>query len=102
MITRGENWLADLGYTAKIRPVLILSVPAKDDYRALITYVTRTTSARGTDYEVEHRQPGIKPGYFDAQGIGTTDHSRFIRKLATANAATLANVEAAVRAWLSL
>ena len=86
MIARGEIWLVDLGYTAKVRPVLVLSVPAKDVGRALVTYVTRTTNAR----------------YFDAQVVGTTDHSRFIRKLATTNAATIASVEAAVRAWLAL
>lgn len=85
-----------------MRPVLVLSVPPGDEDRALVTYVTRTTSLRGTAYEVEHRQRGMKPGAFDAQGLGTTDHSRFIRKLGTVHPDVMASVEDAVRAWLAL
>ncbi len=43
-MNRGEIWLADLGYTGKVRPVLILSVAYTDDERAIVTYVPRTTS----------------------------------------------------------
>ena len=53
-MTRGEIGLADLGYVGKVRPVLILSVEPGDQDRALVTYVIRTTSMRGTDYEVPH------------------------------------------------
>ena len=101
-MNRGEVWLADLGYLGKVRPVLILSVPAGNDDRALITYVMRTTAVRGTAYEVAHKAFGMKPGAFDAQGIGSTDHSRFIRKLAQVDADTMARVEERVRAWLAL
>ncbi len=44
---RGELWMADLGFVAKVRPVLILSVDYRDDERAVVTYVVRTTSVRG-------------------------------------------------------
>jgi mRNA-degrading endonuclease toxin of MazEF toxin-antitoxin module len=101
-MNRGEIWLADLGYVGKVRPVLILSVPPGDDDRALVTYVIRTTSVRGTAYEVEHKARGIKPGAFDAQGLGSTDWSHFIRRLGTVDAATLASIEERVRAWLAL
>lgn len=67
-MNRGEVWLADLGYIGKIRPVLILSVPAGDEDRALVTYVIRTTSVRGTAYEVAHKARGMKSGAFDARG----------------------------------
>ena len=36
---RGEVWLIDLGYTAKVRPCLVLSIPAEDLDRALVTLV---------------------------------------------------------------
>lgn len=101
-MNRGEIWLADLGYQGKVRPVLILSVPAGDTDRALISYLIRTTAIRGTTYEVEHKARGMKDGAFDAQGLGTTDQSRFIRRLATLDDATLAEVEDAVRDWLAL
>jgi mRNA interferase MazF len=99
---RGEIWLADLGYVGKVRPVLILSVEPGDDDRALVTYVIRTTSARGTAYEVPHPARGMKTGVFDAQGIGTTDRSHFLRKLGVLEASILGQVENRVRAWLGL
>jgi len=70
---RSEICLADLGYFGKVRPVLILSVEPGDEDRALVTYVVRTTSVRGTAYEILHHARGMNPGVFDAQGIGTTD-----------------------------
>ena len=29
--TRGEVWLVDLGMVAKVRPCVVLSIPAEDD-----------------------------------------------------------------------
>ena len=34
---RGEVWLVDLGMAAKVRPALVISVPADDSDRALVT-----------------------------------------------------------------
>jgi len=99
---RGEIWLADLGYVGKIRPVMILSVEPSSGDRALITYVIRTTSVRGTAYEVAHTARGMAPGAFDAQGLGTIDFSRFIRSLGSVDATVLASVEEQVRMWLAL
>ncbi|MGK0187431.1 MAG: mRNA-degrading endonuclease toxin of MazEF toxin-antitoxin module [Verrucomicrobiales bacterium] len=101
-MNRGELWLADLGYIGKTRPVLILSVPPGDSDRALFTYVIRTTSVRGTAYEVQHKARGQRAGAFDGQGIGTTDKSHLIRKLGTVDGETFAAVEEFVRAWLAL
>ncbi len=101
-MNRGEIWLADLGYLGKVRPVLILSVIPGDNDRALVSYVIRTTSIRGTAYEVPHMARGMKPGVFDAQGIGTTDFNRLIRRLADVDATTLTRIEERVRAWLGL
>lgn len=36
---RGEVWLGDLGMAAKVRPALVISVPADDVDRALATLV---------------------------------------------------------------
>ena len=43
---RGEVWLVDLGMAAKVRPAVIMSVPAADTDRALVTLVPHTTSPR--------------------------------------------------------
>ncbi len=101
-MNRGEIWLADLGYLGKIRPVLIMSISPGDDDRALVTYVIRTTSLRGTAYELPHTSPGMKPGAFDAQGLGTTDRSRFIRRISVVDSVTLTAIENRVKAWLGL
>jgi mRNA interferase MazF len=39
----GEVWMADLGFAAKYRPVVIVSRQDPDPPRALITYVPITT-----------------------------------------------------------
>ena len=94
--------MADLGYQGKVRPVLILSTAPADTDRALLSYVIRTTSLRGTAYEVAHKARGMREGAFDAQGLGVTDRSRLLRRLGAADAATLGRVEQAVKTWLGL
>jgi mRNA interferase MazF len=37
-VTRGEIWMIDLGMTAKPRPCLILSVPFRDNEKAVVTF----------------------------------------------------------------
>ena len=49
---RGEVWLVDLGMAAKVRPALVVSVPAEDIDRALVTLVPHTTSPRQSRFEV--------------------------------------------------
>jgi mRNA interferase MazF len=97
---RGEIWIADLGIAAKVRPVLVLSVEYQGNERAVVTYVIRTTSIRGTQYEVPHEARGITPGAFDAQGVGSVPDVKLERRLGSIDDATLAKVEDAVCAWL--
>lgn len=44
---RGKVWFVDLGMVAKVRPCLVISIPARLEDRALVTVVTHTTSTRG-------------------------------------------------------
>jgi mRNA interferase MazF len=64
---RGEVWLIDLGYAAKTRPCLILSIPPLDTDRALVTVIPHTTSPRGTRFEVSILRAFLQRGVFDAQ-----------------------------------
>jgi mRNA interferase MazF len=50
--SRGEVWLIDRGYVAKIRPGLILSIETPDIERTLVTLIPHTASPRGTRCEV--------------------------------------------------
>lgn len=97
---RGEIWLIDLGLAQKTRPVVIMSVEPTADERVVVTYVARTTSVRGTRFEVPHEARGFKPGAFDAQSIGTVPTARLVRRIGVLDDDTMACVQTALRAWL--
>jgi mRNA interferase MazF len=99
---RGEVWLVDLGYVAKTRPCLVLSIPAEDADRALATLVPHTTSVRGSRFEVKIKVRYLKEGAFDAQNLVTIPHAKLIPKLGSLQATELVLVEDAIRLWLSL
>jgi mRNA interferase MazF len=99
---RGEVWLVDLGYAAKTRPCVAVSIPAEDADRALVTIVPHTTSARGSRFEVAVKVPYLHEGVFDAQNLVTIPHAKLIRKLGALTAPQLDSVMAAVRLWLGL
>jgi mRNA interferase MazF len=97
---RGDVWLADLGFAAKVRPCLVLSVPLEPQDRVLVTLVPHTTSVVGTRFEVVVPKSFLKTGAFDAQGIVSVATARLIRKLGRLQPAELGVVEDAVKAWL--
>jgi len=97
---RGEVWIVDLGLAAKVRPGLVLSVPAADQERSLVTVVAHTTSPRGGRFEVAVRPLFLKQGVFDAQNLVTIPEARLVRPVGTLRPEDLALVESAVRAWL--
>lgn len=99
---RGEVWQVDLGMVAKVRPALVLSVPAGDDDRALVTLVPHTTNVRGSAFEVAVPVSFLRPGAFDAQNLVTIPHAKLIRSLGRLNSQQIAVVEEAVRRWLGL
>jgi mRNA interferase MazF len=99
---RGEVWIVDMGYAAKVRPALILSVPIEDDERAITTVIPHTTSVRGTRFETASNVPWLKDGAFDSQGMSTWPTVKLIRKLGDLPAPQLELVEHSVRRWLTL
>lgn len=99
---RGEAWLADLGYAGKTRPVLVLSIPALDQDRALVTVIGHTTTVRGTRFEVAVNAKFLKPGAFECQNLVTISHAKLMRKLGTLTDEQMQNIEDAVCEWLGL
>lgn len=99
---RGEVWLVDLGMIAKVRPALVISVPAADVDRALATIIPHTTSVRGSSYEVALPVPFLRAGAFDAQNLITIPYAKLIRNLGRLNTAQLISIDRAVRSWLGL
>ena len=99
---RGEVWLVDLGIAAKVRPCLVLSVPATDQDRSLVCMVPHTTSVRGSRFEVSTRVRFLEIGAFDAQSVVTVPTSRLVRRLGVLAEIQLSDVEAAVLAWIGV
>lgn len=101
MPARGEVWLVDLGMVAKVRPCLVLSVPATADTdRVLTTLVPHTTSTRDSRFEVQSQLRFLKPGAFDAQNLITIPTVKLIRRLGSLPDDQMADVERAVKQWL--
>jgi mRNA interferase MazF len=97
---RGEVWLADLGMAARIRPALVISMPAEDIDRALVTLVPHTTTPRQSRFEAAVSVPFLGAGVFDAQHVITIPRARLVRQLGKLGGAQLAIVERAVCLWL--
>ncbi len=99
---RGEGWLVDLGIVAKVRRALVISVPATDIDRALVTLIPHTTSVRASQFEAAVRVPFLREGAFDCQNLITIPHAKLLRVLGRLSSAQLSEVESAVRTWLGL
>jgi len=97
---RGQIWLVDLGYVAKVRPALVLSVLARDDERALLTLVPHTTSPRGTRFEVTSNERFLKAGVFDAQNLVTIPEAKLIRRLGVLSTDCFSEIVVVVESWL--
>ena len=79
----GEIWLADLGLTAKTRPILVVSRYDPDPPRAMVTYVPLTTQYRQSPYEIA--LPRLRflnqDSYANVQGLGSIPKVRLERRL---------------------
>lgn len=103
MPTRGDVWLVDLGMVAKVRPCLVLSIPAADEHdRVLTTLIPHTTSTRDSRFEVGSDVRFLKSGAFDVQNIVSIPPVKLIRRLGTLPGEQMTSVEDAVKRWLGL
>ncbi len=99
---RGEVWLVDLGYTAKVRPCLVISIPVEQEDRALVTLIAHTTKPRGSRFEVNVQVKFLREGVFDSQNLVTIPYVKLIRKLGTLSSYQLSLVEDSLQRWLGL
>jgi mRNA interferase MazF len=99
---RGEIWLCDLGMVAKVRPVLILSVPFGDHDYALFHIVPHTTAVRDSQFEVAAAIPFLERGAFNIQGSQSIPRANWLRQLGTLTNVQLAQIEESFRRWLRL
>jgi mRNA interferase MazF len=99
---RGEVWLADLGFAAKVRPVLVASVPYADGDYALIQVVPHTTHPRGGQFEVQLSVHFLEAGAFNIQGMLAIPSVKFLRCLGTLSLSQMDKIEAIMKRWLGL
>jgi len=99
---RGEVWLADLGMIAKIRPVLVFSIPFGESDYALFHVVPHTTAIRNSQFEVGVNVPWLASGVFNIQGSLSVPKSNLVRVMGTLSEEQLAPIEKSLRRWLNL
>jgi mRNA interferase MazF len=99
---RAEVWLVDLGYAAKVRPCLVVSIGAGDEDRALAALVPHTTTLRNSRFEVKLKIRFLREGGFDVQNLVTVPHAKLIRKLGTLQDKQITEIEDRLRFWLGL
>ncbi len=99
---RGDVWIVDLGFVAKVRPCLVLSIPPGDRDRDLLTLVPHTTSTRQSRFEVACNVRFLKSGAFDAQNLVTVPSVKLVQKLGALSGEQLQNVTAAIAQWLGM
>jgi mRNA interferase MazF len=97
---RGDVWLVDLGYVAKVRPCLVVSIPTLNQDRALATLIPHTTSLRGSRFEVKIKAKFLREGVFDLQNIITIPHAKLLRKLGSLTPEQMLEVEEVLLFWL--
>jgi mRNA interferase MazF len=99
---RGEVWLTDLGFAARVRPCLVLSVSPTSTERSLAPLVPHTTSTRTSRFEVKVVAPFLREGAFDSQSLVTVPMPRLIRRFGALSPPQLRQVEASVMQWLGI
>jgi mRNA interferase MazF len=100
---RGDVWLVDLGMVVKIRPCLVVSIPANDENdRVLTTLIPHTTSTRGSRFEIAIASRFLKTGAFDVQNVITIPTIKMIRMLGKLTPDEVLEIEAGLKAWLGL
>lgn len=100
----GEVWYADIGMSAKSRPVLVLAYPGRDDARALVIVAPLTSQIRGMRGEVEIGKPRWLPkqSAVNIQGLASFDRHPLSRRLGRLDARTMEKIKAAIRDLLGL
>jgi mRNA interferase MazF len=94
--------LVDLGYLGKVRPVLVVSIPFRDDERTLHVVVPHTTSVIGTRFEVQVKHSALQEGAFDVQQTTAIQATKFVRRLGVLSSVQLGKVEETLARVLGL
>ena len=106
-IRRGEIWLINPGYTIghemrKVRPALIVQNDTGNKYGAVTVVVPITTADREKVYPFEVTITLKKPSRIQCNHIRSIDKLRLIKKIGTADTATMMEVNEALKIVLDI
>ena len=101
---RGDVVLVDLGYLAKIRPAVVVSIPKADRRRNMSVVVPLTTEIRGGECEVPFPKPQFLTHVCVANllGILGVDNAKIGRVLGQFPSAQLPDIESGLNRMLGL
>jgi mRNA interferase MazF len=80
---RGDVVLVDLGYVAKVRPCVVISIPNADSQRNMSVVAPLTTEIRGGECEVSFPKPNwlAEESVVNLAGLVGVDNARIQRLL---------------------
>jgi mRNA interferase MazF len=80
---RGDVVMADLGYTAKVRPAVVVSIPKADSQRNMSVIAPFTTEMHGGECEVSFPKPPwlAQRSVVNLLGLVGIDNAKILRVL---------------------
>lgn len=102
--TRSDVVLVDLGYAAKVRPCVVLSIQKADSKRNITVVAPLTTEARGGECEVPFAKPPwlMDVSVINVIGIGGVDNAKFGRVLGRLSSSVMEKVDEVLYRLLDL
>jgi mRNA interferase MazF len=101
-VRRGEVWIVDLGYVAKLRPCLVVSVETGSSERDLLTLVPHTTTPRKSRFETALAVRFLREGAFDSQSLITVPRGKLTRRLDVLPPEQIRQIDRLLARWLGL
>lgn len=82
-LKRGDIVLVDLGYVAKVRPCVVVSIPNADSQRNMSVVAPLTTQARGGECEIAFPKPAWmnEVAVINLIGLLGVDNAKIERRL---------------------
>jgi mRNA interferase MazF len=102
--SRGDVVVVDLGFAAKVRPCVVVSISNSDRQRNMSVVVPMTTEIRGGECEVSFPKPAWlrQESVINVLGIAGVDNSKIERRIAAFPPDKLEELESVLKRMLKL
>ena len=102
--SRGDVVIVDLGFAAKVRPCVVVSVSNPDKQRNMTVVVPMTTEIRGGECEIRFPKPAWlrQESVVNLLGIAGVDNSKIERRIAPFPADKILEIQSGLRRLLGL